>query len=283
MSKLSVLIAGCGDVGSLVATELVKQGDEVYGLRRDVSALPPSVKPIVANLHNPTSLEGLPRCDLLIYAAAAGGQSQQQYRATYVEGLRALLNALPQPPKQLLFTSSTAVYGQNDHSWVDEQSPTEPIGFNGRLMLEAEQVALQAGCAATVVRFSGIYGGSRNYFLRQVMAGKGAALEPLYYSNRIHREDCAGVLLHLIQRFKEGLPLAPCYLASDSDPAPLGEVAEWLAGQLGVVLTDRSALHRAGSKRCSNKALRELGYSFRYPSYRDGYLEMISELSQQPS
>jgi hypothetical protein len=32
---------------------------------------------------------------------------------------------------------------------------------------------------------------------------------------------------------------------------------------------------RAGSKRCSNRRLVDLGYKFKYPSYREGYQAII--------
>ena len=40
---MRVLIAGCGDVGSLLAATLLTDGHEVHGLKRDVSSLPRGV------------------------------------------------------------------------------------------------------------------------------------------------------------------------------------------------------------------------------------------------
>ncbi len=46
----------------------------------------------------------------------------------------------------------------------------------------------------TVVRFGGIYGPGRNYFLNQVVTGKILRSSEPIYTNRIHLEDCAAVL-----------------------------------------------------------------------------------------
>ena len=35
----------------------------------------------------------------------------------------------------------------------------------------------------------------------------------------------------------------------------------------------------AGNKRCRNARLRESGYTFAYPSYREGYAQLVRELS----
>lgn len=278
MPKQSVLIAGCGDVGCQLGLNLISHGLEVYGLRRNINQLPDGIQGISADLADPASLEALPATDIVVYASAASNHDEAGYKQAYVEGLSNLLAALPAKPKHLFFTSSSGVYHQNDSDWVDEDSPTEPTSFSGQIMLQAEQAALNSGVPTTVVRFSGIYGPGRNHLLNQVRSGRSAPESPALFSNRIHRDDCAGILAHLVQRALSGQPLDPIYLASDDEPAALHEVSAWLAEQLGVEITDRSATRRAGSKMCSNRRLRATGYNFRYPSYREGYGAILTEL-----
>ena len=102
---------------------------------------------------------------------------------------------------------------------------------------------------------------------------------PVMYSNRIHRDDCAGVLAHLIDLTLAKRPIEPLYLASDCEPAPLHEVMTWLAKQLKVASTAtiQSPLRRRASKRCDNSRLVESGYVFQYPSYREGYAHVLRE------
>lgn len=276
MPKQSVLIAGCGDVGCQLGLNLLDQGLEVYGLRRNIDPLPSGIQGIAANLSDPETLHDLPASTIVVYAVAASSHDEAGYRQAYCEGLQNLLASLPEPPKHLFFTSSTSVYHQNDNSWVDERSPTEPTRFSGQIMLEAEHIALHSKIPATIVRFSGIYGPGRNHLLNQARSGRSAPSEPVLFSNRIHRDDCADMLAYLVSRSLNGHPLAPIYLATDDDPAPLHEVSEWLAEKLGVEITDHSAGRRTGSKRCSNRLLRATGYNFRYPSYRDGYLSVLN-------
>ena len=278
MQNSHVLIIGCGGVGTALGLQLLDAGYSVSGVRRTINQLPHGIHGIAADLNQPEQLPELPAADYVVFCAAASEHTEAGYRATYVDGLKACLKRLPRLPKHLFFTSSTGVYHQNDHSIVDENSPCQPTRFSGQLMLEAEQMAQNSGIPATAVRFSGIYGAGRNRLLTMVQSGKGAASEPLSYSNRIHEEDCAGVLAHLIQYAKAGNQLAPVYLASDDHPVPLGEVTDWLAEQLGVAITEHSLGGFAGSKRCDNSLLKSTGFQFRYPSFREGWQPRLAEL-----
>lgn len=275
--RLSVLIAGCGDVGSRLGLQLGRDGWRVYGLRRNAAELPVPILPVKGDLTDPTC----PRCwpngglDYLVYAASASEHDEAGYRQAYVEGLRNVLDWLRQrnqQPRRLLFVSSTGVYAQRDGEWIDEDSPTEPTGFTGRVMLEAEQLALGCGLPATCVRMGGLYDPSRPWLQNQVRAGLRVERDPPQYSNRIHRDDAAALLAFLLQSDASGAALQPCYLGVDDDPAPLHEVVDWLRERLGVThWAEQSMTRRAGSKRCSNARARALGWKPRFASYRDGY------------
>jgi nucleoside-diphosphate-sugar epimerase len=277
MHEQQILIAGCGDVGSTLGLSLIAAGHKVRGLRRTINQLPAGIQGIAGDLADPASLKGkLGRCDILVYCAAASRHDEAGYRSAYVDGLANVLAALPERPHHLLFTSSSGVYHQADGSWVNESSPTEPARFSGRIMLEAEQQALNSGIDTTLVRFSGIYGPGRNHLINQVRSGLGAPLEPAHYSNRIHRDDCAGVLQHLIGLRLQNRPLHSLYLASDDEPATLHDVMQWLASELGVSIRETASARRTGSKRCENARLRASGYRFLYPDFRSGYRAVLA-------
>jgi nucleoside-diphosphate-sugar epimerase len=278
--RLSVLIAGCGDVGSRLGLQLGRDGWRVYGLRRNAAELPVPILPVKGDLTDPIC----PRCwpngglDYLVYAASATEHDEAGYRQAYVEGLRNVLRWLrqhEQQPRRLLFVSSTGVYAQRDGEWIDEDSPTEPTGFTGQVMLEAEQLALGCGLPATCVRMGGLYDPSRPWLQNQVRAGLRVERDPPQYSNRIHRDDAAALLAFLLQADASGTALQPCYLGVDDEPAPLHEVVDWLRERLGVThWAEQSMTRRAGSKRCSNARARALGWKPRFASYRDGYASL---------
>ncbi|MBT9299932.1 MULTISPECIES: SDR family oxidoreductase [Pseudomonas] len=281
MSAPSVVIAGCGDVGSRLASQLLAAGWEVHGLRRNVSRLPEGVIGIAGDLFNKECPDTWPigGVDYLVYCAAATDHDEAGYRKAYVQGLQHVLEWLGdygQEPKHLVFVSSSSVYGQQDGEWVDESSATQAVGYSGQVMLEAEQVAFNSGIPATTLRLTGIYGPGREWLLSQVRQGYRVAIEPPLYGNRIHVDDAAGLLAFLLQHVEQGGSLDKVYIGVDDAPAPLSEVVGWLREYLGVTeWAEDASVRRAGSKQCSNARAKALGWTPTYPSYREGYAAIL--------
>lgn len=267
-----ILIAGCGDVGNALGKRLLADGCEVWGVRRHIDKLATGIRPWQIDLRDSATFGTPPAAfDFVFYTASADRREEEAYRAIYVDGLRSLVDALrhhKSPLSRILFTSSTAVYGQSGGEWVDEDSATEPSGFNGRILLEAESILDDAQEASINVRLSGIYGPGRTRLVRKVWSGEATATDA--WTNRIHVEDCAGVLHHLM-RLSEPQSL---YLGSDDVPATTAEVVEWMSRELGIPVPERTQSGRA-NKRCRNTRLRQSGYRFRYPSFREGYPQIV--------
>jgi len=280
-----VLIAGCGYVGCALAERLLLRGDRVWGLRRRPHRLPVGVLPIEADLAVPRSLSELPPdLEFVVYAASPSGRDDAYYRTAYVEGLARLLEALDgagQSPRRVFFLGSTAVYEQSTGEWVDETSETAPRHFSGQRLLEAEGVLRDGPFAGVALRLGGIYGPERTRLLVSVREGRaryrgGAAR----YTNRIHRDDCAGAIAHLMQQEAP----QPLYLCVDDDPAEDAVVMRWLAGALGAPQPQperevgAKGRRSRGNKRCRNTRLRESGYVLHYPTFREGYTALIEEM-----
>lgn len=274
---MRILIAGCGDVGTELGVRLAADGHRVWGLRRSVEQLPPSIKPLCGDLTDPETLPDLPaKLDQVVFAAAAGRSDEAGYRAIYVDGLRLVLARLEAGDarlRRIFFTSSTGVYGQKDGEWVDETSPTKPSSFRGQVMLEAERAVLESPWPATVLRLGGIYGPGRTRLIQLAGSGAPCQKEPPLYTNRIHRDDAARALAHLM-----ALPYPDeLYLGVDDHPTAFYDVLSWLCGVLGreeppIAAPGDSA---RGSKRCSNRRLLATGFRFRYPSFREGYSAIL--------
>ncbi|HVL00645.1 MAG TPA: hypothetical protein VM553_12575, partial [Dongiaceae bacterium] len=111
-----------------------------------------------------------------------------------------------------------------------------------------------------------------------VKAGCNVQSLPPKYTNRIHQDDCVGVLQFLLEQSEAGATLADCYLGVDDDPASEETVCGWLANYLQApapVLTTASA-DASQNKRCRNDRLRGLGYRFRYSDFRAGYAAQLA-------
>jgi len=275
----NVLIVGCGYVGEALGLRLVAKGHRVYAMRRTPAGLPEPLVPLRADVARSDGIGALPpRLDHVVYAVGAKSRDESAYRASYLDGLGNVLRALGdegQRPARILFTSSTSVYGQSRGEWVDEESPTHPRGFTGEIMLAAERLLHGSRHPSTVVRFGGIYGPGRTSLVARVESGQAIPLgDSPHYTNRIHRDDAAGALAHLL----EVEDPAPTYLGVDDEPADLSDVLRWMAGRMGRVLPEdpeATSGRRSGSKRCRNALLRASGYAFERPTFREGYADLL--------
>ncbi len=269
----SALIVGCGYVGSSLAEKLTESGWDVEGLRRSNIELTKSYKPIYQDLAQPFRLSK--RYSHVFYLVSADSYDAESYDRAYRLGVVHLLEALAHLPKPelLVFVSSTSVYAQNDGGLVNEESPVSSEGFARQALLNGEKLVLESGIPAIVLRFSGIYGPGRMRFRDSVLNGHTGLAQTNFYTNRIHRHDCVGVLQHMITNGKSG----EIYIGSDSEPVGHNETVSYLAQKAGIEILKASPLsspsvHR-GNKRCSNQKLLASGYQFIYPSFRSGYLK----------
>ena len=283
-----VLIAGCGYVGLALGRELVQRGHEVFGLRRSRSAAPQligaGIQPLYGDLSDPRGLAGLPsRYDWVVNCASSSGGGEKVYRAIYLEGASHLLEWLTDsPPQKYVYTSSTSVYGQTDGSLMDEAGETEPAAATAKVLVAAEKALVSrvraSGFPAVILRVAAIYGPERGYWFKQFMSGE-ARLEEggARWLNMVHRDDVAGALVAALQHGRPG----ECYNAVDDEPVKQVDLFRWLAAATGrpsppsVTETGESGRKRgATNKRVSNWKLKaELGYRFKYPTFREGYRE----------
>ena len=182
-----------------------------------------------------------------------------------------------EPPRRVFFVSSTSVYGERGGGWVDETTPPGPRGFAGESLVAGERRMRAGPIPATVVRFAGIYGPGRGWMIERARSGASCAGDPPKFTNRIHRDDCAGVLAHLVEL---GDRCNDAYIGVDDAPVEECEVLEWLAARLGAPAPRRvhgdEAVAQGMGKRCSNARLRASGYRFRYPTFREGYAAVLA-------
>jgi nucleoside-diphosphate-sugar epimerase len=276
MSGMSVVIAGCGDLGTEIGLRLAEQGQEVVGLRRRAELVPPPLTGLAVDLS--TEVPELPGdIEHLVVATAADGRSPEDYRAAYVDGLRNLLTGVLEAgslPRRAVLISSTAVCANPDGEWVTEDTPVAPSTDTARVLLEAEEIFHEHFPHGTVLRLSGIYGPGRTRLIDKVRSGEAAS--GAAWTNRIHRDDAAAAAVHLLTMDAQPLTL---YLGTDDEPAPEREVLAFLAQELGAPQPEdvpEADMPGRGSKRLSNRRLRESGFVFEYPTYREGYRAVLA-------
>jgi nucleoside-diphosphate-sugar epimerase len=276
-----VLIAGCGDLGTEVGLRLAAAGHTVWGLRRSVDVLPPPIRPLAGDLAVDGGLPRLPEGLDLVVHTPAGARGAAAYRAVYHDGLGRLLDELARvggSPERVLFVSATSVYGVTDGSWVDEDTPTEPTSDTGAVLVATERLLAEASVPGVSLRLAGIYGPGRTRLIDQVRDGRAVRPDPPVHTNRIHRDDAAAAVVHLLTAVDRA---APAYIGVDDEPADKGEVLCFLADELGLPHPplaggDDQGRSRGGDKRCRNDRLRATGWAPTYPTYREGYRAILA-------
>ncbi|RAM38430.1 SDR family oxidoreductase [Arthrobacter globiformis] len=279
---MTILLAGCGDLGTEAGLRFAAAGHRVVGWRRSPDKLPAEIEGVAANLST-AELPPVPAdTTAVVIAVAANAPTEEAYRNAYVNGVAHVLDALERDgvaPERVLFVSSTAVHGDAGGGWIDENTAPAPGGFSGRIVREAEELLLKRldGTATSpiVLRLGGIYGPGRTRLIDQVRTGAAVIPDQPRYTNRIHRDDAAGAIVHLLST--PDAP-SPVYLGVDDDPAELGDVLRFLASELGLGVPPTGDVGdaRGGNKRCSNAQLRKTGFAFTYPTFREGYRDILA-------
>lgn len=231
------------------------------------------------------ALEGVTH--LLVSAGpdAAGDPVLRQYRDRIGHGCARL--------EWIGYLSTVGVYGDHGGAWVDEDTPVAPRSERSRQRVAAEddwrRVAEARGTPLATLRLSGIYGPGRNAFVN-LREGKAKRLaKPGQVFNRIHVEDIAGSLLHLATRREGGV-----FNVTDDEPAPPQDVVEHAAILAGLPVpplvdfdeAELSPMARSfygENKRVSNRKIRQSGYTFLFPTFRDALPALIGDAAFSPS
>ena len=274
-----MLVIGCGYLGAKLLREFTRNGWVATGItlsESSASALrSEGLKVVAADLRTSdlrVFSENHPA--VIIHCASSGGGGPAAYGEIFLETTRRLIKKMNF--EQLIFTSSTSVYAQTDGSTVTETDHAEPERETGKILREAEELVVTH--QGTVLRLAGIYGPGRCVPLRKLLSGE-ATIEGdgERIINSIHRDDAVSAFCLAASQNWSGI-----FNVVDDAPVTQLEWFEWVCGRLARPLpafVPRDLHRKRGwtSKRVSNAKLRSLGWSTRYPSFREGLEELINE------
>jgi nucleoside-diphosphate-sugar epimerase len=269
------LILGCGYLGRVVARRWRAAGHHVAALTRsradELRSL--GIEPVVGDVTDPALR--LPAADTVLYSVGLDRSAGKSMREVYVGGLANVLRVLP-PTRQLVYVSSTSVYGQTDGSWVDESAPTEPAEENGRIVLEAEQLLRERRPEAIILRFAGLYGPGRKMRWETIQRGEPIATDPDGWLNLIHVEDGAAAVLAAAERGQPGAT----YNVADDRPVTRREFYAEMAALLGAPEPRFTPGAERTNRRISNRRMRtELAVGLQFPDFRAGLRDAFGDRS----
>jgi UDP-glucuronate 4-epimerase len=179
-----VLITGAaGFIGSHLTERLLSRGLKVTGIDNFCDFYDPAIKRrnlesalgndrfalVEGDIRDPGIVEqSVSGCDAVLHLAAMAGvrpsmQDPDLYRDVNVNGTRQVLEACRQAGvKNLIFASSSSVYGNNQKVPFAESDPVEPISVYAETKLAAEALCKQYhqdhGLDVTCLRLFTVYG-----------------------------------------------------------------------------------------------------------------------------
>ena len=203
MAQISIL--GCGWLGLPLAKQLIAQGHTVKGTTTtpDKVALlrETGITPYVITLHEDktkgdinTFLDG---SKVLIIDVPPG--IRKNGSESFVAKINTLIPAIVASGiTNVLFISSTSVYGTIDGT-VTEATNANPETESGKQLLEVESILQNTSSfKTTIVRFGGLMGDDRHPI--HYLAGKENISNPNAPVNLIHRDDCIGIIMRIIEK-----------------------------------------------------------------------------------
>jgi nucleoside-diphosphate-sugar epimerase len=124
--------------------------------------------------------------------------SSTVHEKIFVEKIKTLIPYIEKSTlENVLFVSSTSVYGKADGTITEESIP-KPDTESGKQLLEAESLLQNnPNFKTTILRFGGLIGEDRNPV--KFLAGKQNLENPNAPINFIHQEDCIGIILKIIE------------------------------------------------------------------------------------
>jgi nucleoside-diphosphate-sugar epimerase len=285
----SVIIFGCGFVGMELARRCLELGWSVSALTRNpqkvAEAKDLGLYTVQGNLHESGWWDELPgNFDHVVNCVGAASPSIDGYRDSYLKGMHSVLGWIKQNGSQvnnLVFTSSSSVYPQTDGSLVNEKSDTSGASDRGQILVNAEQACLHASAELarrrSVIRFSGLYGPGRHLLVDKIRRGDPMSGCPQRILNLIHRDDAASALLAILEA--EDSVDGGIFNACDGQHATRGEIANWVAGRVGVQAPEFiGAPEDHGPNRCveNSKIKKVFGWVPRFADFQTGYEDFLA-------
>lgn len=285
-----LLIIGCGDV-ALRVIPLLTPHYRVLALVRNpayfekLCAL--AVTPILGDLDDRRSLRRIAGiADTVLHFAPPPNTGMRDTRT------RNLLSELAQgrPPRQMVYISTSGVYGDCAGAWISETQPLHAQNARALRRVDAEQQirrwAQRNQVCASVLRVPGIYAHDRFPLERLRMGSPAINSNEDGYSNHIHADDLARIV---VATLRYGVPNR-IYHTSDDDVMKMGDYFDIVADAFSLPRPPR--LSRAEvqqavspmmwsfmneSRRMSNLRMkRELQVKLRYPTVASALLTLPS-------
>ena len=271
---MKITILGCGYVGSAVARLWQKNGHQVTV----TTTTPEKVAQLSEIAHQVVIVDGndpkaiakvIQDRDLVLFSIGAKTGDSDIYRQTYLGTATNFVTALQdnQTVKQVIYTGSYGILGDQKGAWTNEIAPVAPVNENSKILCQTEELLLSANSArlkVCILRLAGIYGPGRELIkIFKRSAGTTRPGKGIDYSNWVHLEDIVNGIE--LVRLKQ---LAGIYNLNCDEPLETREFFRRLfeTYNLPPINWDVKAVsNRPYNLRLSNKKIKDVGLNLIHP------------------
>lgn len=258
-----IAILGCGWLGLPLAARLVKMGYEVKGSttspEKKATLEEQGIRPYVFRVGN--TFEGeigdFFEADILVLNIPPGRRNPRVEQEHPAQVQLVIREAVKAGVQQVVFVSSSSVYGAYNGSVTEETSP-QPETASGRALHQAEQWLQAQSISSTILRMAGLYGPHRHP--ARFLAGKTGVKNGKAPINLVHLEEAIEAIVQVISQEHWQKLLNICADEHPSREAYYTAKAHELQLPPPTFLVEDSVRYKIVS---NEKAKRELGLTFR--------------------
>lgn len=264
-------ILGCGYVGQAAALQWKKEGYYLTATTRKPERIPflKSITQDVYLINEQTFASFIQQQDALLISVAP--DTSLDYTSTYLKTAQQVASTIRYAShlQQIIYTSSTSVYGDLKGGWVNEDISIHHLDHNRQILYETEQVLFNLASDqlhVCILRLGEIYGPGREIEERlrrmqhQTFAGDGES-----YTNLIHLNDIVRALHFALEHQLQGI-----YNLCNDFHIPRKQFYQDICQKehISPIHWDSSKQSlRGGNRRVSNQKIKTAGFTFKYPYY----------------
>ena len=214
-----------------------------------------------------------------------------------LKGTKKLFEEIKSKTKSIIYISGLGVYGETGEKIIDENQQYNPNTNFVKIRLDAEKYlkenSIQNKIDFAVVHFGDVYGPDGWFYDMLVKRlEKNTFRMPKggdYYKGFVHVDDAVGSMISVLEHKSFG----ESFIVADSMPITFKEFSNFTADQINAkhpgsvpiflakaVLGGDLIKLLTTSMKVSNKKISEI-YEFKYPNYKDGIKQIISELKEK--
>lgn len=254
----SVLIIGCGWVGTELAKSLIAEDIKVYGSTRSAKKASNlrsiGIDPVILELtKNEVVSTNLPKVDAVLISISPGRGDQ---RTQYPNHIRKLSELLASSNQQIIMFSSTSAYKEKMGTVVENDA--RPDSSSQNAILSAEGELRQIIPDSVILRLGGLFGSDRHPV--KYLAGRDEISSGDAPVNLVHREDVIKATVSVMTQKIHGQIFNVC---SDHHPTK-AELYTKLANKLAL---ETPSFNSGGTDEKlvnGTKIKNELGFAYKH-------------------